>query len=188
MNRQRYLVVVSGPSGIGKDTVVRRLMKKHPEIELSVSATTRPPRSYEVSGQHYYFLTLDAFKQCIEEGKLVEYANYAGNFYGTPRCEVERRIDNSTTCILVIEVNGAEKVKQVYPDCTTVFIIAPSMAEHERRLRQRATEDEAGMRQRMQIAQQEMAMADKYDFQLVNDDPDVCADELYEIICKRQEA
>jgi len=188
MHEERNLLVVSGPSGIGKDTVVSYMIQNHPGIELAVSATTRPARDYEVDGVHYHFLSVPQFEQWVAEGKLVEYINYAGNYYGTPKCEVKKRIEKGIVCVLVIEVNGAANVKAMYPDCTTVFIIAPSMEEHERRLRSRATEDEAGMRERMRIAEGEMAMADTYDFQLVNDDPKACAERLFKIVESRRTA
>lgn len=186
MNKERNLLVVSGPSGIGKDTVVQFLIEGHKGIELSVSATTRPPRSYEVNGQHYFFYSVDAFLHKVEQGDFVEYTNYAGNYYGTLKSEVERRISNGITCVLVVEINGRAAVKAMYPDCTTVFIVAPDMAEHERRLRSRGSESEEVMAERMKIAEQEMLKADEYDFQLVNDDAKVCAEALYEILRKRQ--
>ena len=186
MSNDRYLLVVSGPSGIGKDTVVQKLIEAHPgEIELSVSATTRPPRDYEVNGQHYFFLSEEAFLARAQAGDLVEHTNYAGNYYGTLKSEVDRRIGAGKVCVLVIEINGAANVKKMYPDCTTVFIVAPSLAEHERRLRGRGSECEETMAQRMEIAKQELLAADQYDYQLVNDDAAVCAGELYGILRER---
>ncbi len=186
MNEQRRLLVVSGPSGIGKDTVVTHLKKQHTGIECSVSATTRPPRDYEVNGQHYYFLSREEFGQKVQDGEMVEYTEYAGNYYGTPKSEVEKRISSGVDCVLVIEVNGAAAIKRMYPECTTVFIEAPSMQEHERRLRKRGSESDEEIAQRMEIAQKEMALADEYDFRLVNDDVQRCVDELYDILKMRQ--
>lgn len=186
MNNDVYLLVVSGPSGIGKDTVVSKMMALHPKVQLSVSATTRPPRAYEKNAQHYYFFSQEEFLQKVAKGEFVEHTIYAKNHYGTLKSEVDKRIENKISCVLVIEVNGSANVKQMYPGCTTVFIVAPSMQEHERRLRARGSEGEKDMVQRMQIAQQEMLRAKDYDFVLVNDNADICADELYNILHKRQ--
>jgi guanylate kinase len=186
MNNERYLLVVSGPSGIGKDTVVKNLMDRHAGIELSVSATTRPPRGYEVDGEHYFFLPRRAFLRRVENGEFVEYTNYAGNYYGTLKSEVAKRITQGVTCVLVIEVNGSAAVKAMYPECTTVFVVAPGMAEHERRLRSRGSESEEVMAERMRIAEREMKMAGEYDFQLVNGDALACSEELYRILKMRQ--
>lgn len=186
MNNQRNLLVVSGPSGIGKDTVVSQLVATHPGIELSISATTRPPRHYEKHGDHYFFLPKEEFERLVAEGEFVEHTLYAGNYYGTLKSEVDKRINNGVVCVLVIEVNGAANVKRMYPECTTVFIVAPDMAEHERRLRTRGSESEADMAERMRIAEQEMAKAGDYDFQLVNDDFKACAEALYDILVMRQ--
>ncbi len=186
MNSDRYLLVVSGPSGIGKDTVVEKLVAAHPgEIELSVSATTRPPRAYEVDGRHYFFISETDFLRRAGAGEMVECASYAGNYYGTLKAEVDKRLAAGIVCVLVIEINGAANVKKCYPDCTTVFIVAPSLAEHERRLRARGSECEKDIAERMRIAQWELKAADTYDFQLVNDDAAACAEELYAIVRKR---
>ena len=113
MNNEQYLVVVSGPSGSGKDTVVSRLMAQHPEIEISVSATTRDKRPGEQEGVNYYYLTVPAFEQKIADGEILEYTQYCGNYYGTPKSEVDRRIAAHTTVILVIEVVGATNIKRL---------------------------------------------------------------------------
>lgn len=185
---QRRLLVVSGPSGCGKDTVVKILMERHSGIELSVSATTRDPREDEVNGQHYHFVTKEQFEHFITHDSLLEYANYVGNYYGTLRSEVEKRIHNGITCVLVIEVMGTERVRRAYPDCTTVFILPPSMEELERRLRARGTESEEWVQKRLARAREELPLAGDYDFQLVNLDPYACADELYHILRQRQQA
>ncbi len=182
---QRYLMVVSGPSGIGKDTVVKHLIDKYDGVEKTVSATTRTPRDGEKNGEHYYYLSVEEFKSMIEEDAFVEHAVYAKNYYGTLKNEVQKRIENKIACILVIEINGAANVKSIYPDCTTVFIEAPSMEEHERRLRGRGSESEEVMAERMRIAEKEMQMADTYDFRLINDDAQECADRLYDVLQQR---
>lgn len=185
MNKERYLLVVSGPSGIGKDTVVQFLIRNHPGVELAVSATTRPPRGYEVDGEHYFFMSRKQFAEKTAEGAFLETTEYAGNCYGTLKSEVEKRINTGVVCVLVIEVNGAANIKKEYPECTTVFIVAPDMAEHERRLRGRGSESEETIQARMAIAQREMRLADEYDFQLVNDASSECAERLYDILQRR---
>lgn len=186
MMNERNLLVVSGPSGCGKDTVVAKMIGAHPGIELSVSATTRPKRADEINGVHYFFLTREEFERRMQEGGLVEYAEYVDNYYGTLRSQLEERTARGITCVLVIEVQGAANIKRQYPDCTTVFVLPPSMEELERRLRQRGSESEDRVRQRLACAVEEMKHATGYDFCLVNDNADACAEELYEILQKRQ--
>lgn len=185
MMSERNLLVVSGPSGCGKDTVVAKMIGAHAGIELSVSATTRDKRMDEVNGVHYFFLSHAEFEQCIDEGGLVEWAEYVGNYYGTLRTQLEERMARGIVCVLVIEVQGAANIKGQYPDCTSVFILPPSMDELENRLRKRGSEGEEWVQRRMARAVEEMKHATSYDYCLVNDDADVCAEELYEIVKKR---
>lgn len=186
MNNEQYLVVVSGPSGSGKDTVVSRLMAQHPEIEISVSATTRDKRPGEQEGVNYYYLTVPAFEQKLADGEILEYTQYCGNYYGTPKSEVDRRITAHTTVILVIEVVGATNIKRLYPGATTIFIQPPSYAELEERLRGRGTESEQAIQSRLARAAEEMSYASDYDEVVVNDDVDRCADEVYRLIQEHQ--
>ena len=164
MNKERYLLVVSGPSGAGKDTVVRRMREKHPEVEMSVSATTRAPRAGERDGADYYFLTHEEFERKIHAGEMLEHVNYCGNYYGTPKSEVDRRIENGVGVVLVIEVVGAANIKRLYPDATLVFIMPPSVEELGNRLRGRGTESEDAIARRMQRAAEELQRVDEYDF------------------------
>ena len=135
MNEQRRLLVVSGPSGAGKDTVVKYLMEAHPEIEISVSATTRAMRPGEAEGVNYYYMTNAQFEEKLARGEILEHVNYCGKYYGTPKSEVDRRIAAGTTVVLVIEVVGAANIKRMYPESTLVFILPPSMEELAARLR-----------------------------------------------------
>ena len=154
MNKERHLLVVSGPSGAGKDTVVRRMMEKYPEIELSVSATTRAPRNGEKEGIDYYFMTNETFEQKIERGEMLEYVHYCDRYYGTPKSEVDRRLDAGIPVVLVIEVIGAANIKKLYPDSTLVFIMPPSLEELSRRLHGRGTEPEGVIQKRLARAQE----------------------------------
>lgn len=186
MNKDRYLVVVSGPSGSGKDTVVNRLRQLHPEIEISVSATSRAMRPGETEGVNYYYMTRDQFEAKLAAGEILEHTCYCGNYYGTPKSEVDRRIAAHTTVILVIEVVGATNIKRLYPGATTIFIQPPSYAELEERLRRRGTESEQAIQSRLARAAEEMSYASDYDEVVVNDDVDRCADEIYRLIREHQ--
>ena len=185
-NKDRYLVVVSGPSGCGKDTVVKTMREKHPEIEVSVSATSRAMREGEAEGVNYYYMTRETFQQKVQAGEILEYTQYNGNLYGTPKHEVDTRIAQGRTVILVIEVEGAGNIRKLYPEALTIFLLPPSMEELENRLRSRGTESEEAIQGRMATARREVEQAPLYTATLVNDDLETCAEKLYQMIREYQ--
>ena len=178
------LVVVSGPSGSGKDTVVHSLISKHPEIRISVSFTTRGMRPHEKEGVDYYFLTMEEFNRLLANDDILEYTEYSGNYYGTPRSEVDKRLEAGETVVLVIETNGAQNIKKLFPDAMTVFLMPPSIDILKERLYNRHTETQAQVANRLRIAEKELALAPRYDYCVVNDQVEKCADEIFELINK----
>ena len=164
------LVVLTGPSGVGKGTLLGRLRARHPALYLSTSATTRQPRAGEVHGQHYYFVTRDEFEAMIQTGELLEWAEFAGNYYGTPKHPVAVQIERGNQVILEIELEGARQVAASFPAALKIFIAPPSAAELERRIRDRGQDDAAAIERRLERARAELAAADEFDLQIINDD------------------
>jgi guanylate kinase len=164
------LIVLTGPSGVGKGTLVKELLQRHQELYLSISATTRQPRTGEVQNRDYYFVSREEFQGMIQEEQLLEWAEYAGNYYGTPRGKVEEQIGQGKSVILEIEVLGARQIKQTFPDALRIFILPPSRAELEKRLRERGNDSEEAIAKRLSKAQEEMAASGEFDQQIVNDD------------------
>lgn len=163
------LVVLTGPSGVGKGTLLKALLQNHPEIYLSISATTREPRTGEVHGQNYYFLTRAQFDQMIAAGDFLEWAEFAGNCYGTPRKEIEKQIAEDKIVLLEIDVQGARQVRQSFPEALQIFILPPSVAELEKRIRGRGQDTEEAIIKRLQQAETELTAASEFDVQIVND-------------------
>ncbi len=178
MARTGNLFVISGPSGAGKGTLVRRLLADVPDAWVSVSATTRAPRPGETDGKEYFFLTRDEFERRIAEDGFLEWAEYDGNLYGTPLASIREHMDAGEQVILEIEVQGADQVRERMPACKLVFIEPPSLEVLEARLRGRGTNSESSIASRMRTAEVELSRKVGYDLVLVNDDLDVAAAEL----------
>ena len=164
------LIVLTGPSGVGKGTLLKALLTRHPELYLSVSATTRSPREGEVDGIHYYFYPRDRFEREIAAGALLEWAEFAGNYYGTPIAPVQTQLDLDRSIILEIELAGARQVASIFPDAVRIFILPPDLQTLETRIRERGTESEAAILKRLEQAKIEIAARAEFDFQVVNDD------------------
>lgn len=162
------LIVVSAPAGCGKDTILEQALKKNGNLFYSVSATSRAPRPGEVDGVSYHFKTREEFEEMIKNGELLEYTEYVGNYYGTPKKAVSDMLEAGKDVILKIEIEGAANVKKIFPDCTMVFILPPSMAELDRRLHKRGTETEDVIKVRLETARKELAYAENYDFLVTN--------------------
>lgn len=176
------LIVISGPSGSGKDTIVSRLIEKDDSFTTSVSATTRLPRACEKDGTDYYFISREEFLKKIENDEFIEYADYGSKYYGTLKSDVREKIKSGKTVILVIEITGALNIKKLYPDSLSVFIMPPSREALEERLRKRGTDSEEEIKTRLNIAKNEISESEKYDRVVVNDDLDRTVEEVYNII------
>ncbi len=174
-------MVLSGPSGVGKGTVCAALRQRSTNLVYSVSATTRAPRAGEVDGVNYFFKTKEQFQNMIAEGELLEWAEYVGNYYGTPRSFVEETLNAGNDIILEIEVQGALKVKQQFSEGVFIFLLPPSLEELQCRIENRGTETAEAIRRRMQAAAEEIAMSEHYDYFIVNDHVDLACDRIQAI-------
>ncbi len=182
MSRKGLLLVVSGPSGCGKGTVLSQVFAKQPDTYYSVSATTRAPRPGEEDGVQYHFLTKEAFEEKIAAGQMLEYAQYAGNYYGTPAQAVDAQLAQGKNVVLEIEVQGAKQVKLRRPDAVMIFIMPPSMKELRRRLTDRGTEAQEVVDRRMETAKREMPQAKDYDYIVFNDTVEEAAEDICAIL------
>jgi len=183
LNERGLLIVLSGPSGVGKGTVRKALFEKEGHnLVYSISMTTRKPRTGEVNGSDYYFVSKDEFEQKIKNGKMLEYAEFVGNYYGTPVDEVEKQLSDGNEVVLEIEVQGALQVREKMKDAIFIFIAPPSMEALEDRLKARGTEDIEIIKQRIAKAKSELNLAYKYDYIVVNDEVSNAADRIMAII------
>jgi len=174
--------VITGPSGVGKGTLIRGLMERVPALELSVSATTRAPRPGERGGVDYHFLGPERFESLLSEGRFVEHADYAGRRYGTLRSELEDRTRAGIPVVLEIEVQGARQVRRAMPDAVQVFIAPPSLEVLRERLHGRGTDDEHEVSRRLAVAEQELTAQPEFEHVVVNDDLDHALEQLTEIV------
>lgn len=176
------LIVISGPSGAGKSTVISRVLEGDPNIVFSVSATTRPPRQGERDGVDYYFIDKPRFEEMIKDGELLEYAQYVGNFYGSPRAPVYDSLISGKDVLFDIEVQGAMQIKRSCPTAILIFIVPSSFAELEKRLRGRGTDSEEVISRRVQAAKNEYRYSPDYNYLVINDDPNEAAAEIKAIL------
>lgn len=182
MNKKGLLVILSAPSGCGKDTVFNELKKIREDVVESVSATTRKPRTGEVDGVNYYFKTDSEFKTMIENNGLLEYAEYNNCYYGTPVEGVEKAVSNGKVCFLIIEVQGAQSIMRSKPDCVSIFLLPPSMEVLEKRLKSRNTDTDENINNRLELAKHEMKLSALYRYKVVNDALEDAVDEINNII------
>ena len=184
MNKKGILMIISGPSGSGKGTVVEELVKDE-KFVISVSATTRQRRPIETDGIDYIFLMKEEFEAKLANGEFLEYTNYCDNYYGTLKKQIEDKVNAGKVVVLVIEVEGAQNVKKEYPDCLTIFLAPPSLEELERRLKNRGTEDENKIKQRLFKAKEELGFQSSYDYIVENNNIEECAQSIINIFDNR---
>ena len=182
MEKKGILIVISGFSGAGKGTLVKALLKKYDNYALSVSMTTRNPREGERDGVEYFFTDRERFEETIRQNGLIEYAQYCGNYYGTPRDYVERQMQAGNNVILEIEIQGALKIKEQFPESLLIFITPPGAEELKRRLVNRGTESGDVIARRLARAAEESEGIEAYDYIVVNDDLDVCVEEVHQLV------
>ncbi len=180
MNKKLY--VISGPSGVGKGTVIKKFLDRNPDFMLSVSCTTRLPREGEIDGVNYFFLSKEEFQKCIDEGKFLEWAEFAGNRYGTKKKYINKCLEEGRNIILEIDTKGAIQVKKQMEDAVLIFIAPPSLDALENRLRGRHTEDENAIQKRLKEVKEELERAKNFDYTVINDDLEKAVGELEKII------
>jgi len=182
MKNMKKLIILTGPSGVGKGTVIKEILDKEKNIWLSISATTREPREGEKEGENYYFLKQEKFKEMIEQNLFLEWAKFAGNYYGTPLSSVNAKIKQGFTVLLEIEVEGAKQIKEKFPNSLSIFLLPPDKAELERRIRNRGTEKDEEIKKRLLRANYEISLSNQFDFALTNNDVDETVNRIIKFI------
>ena len=182
MKNLKKLITITGPSGVGKGTVVKELLNRDRDIWLSISATTRNPRMGEKDGKNYYFISDQRFKDMIDKKEFLEWAQFAGNYYGTPLSTVNEKIKKGFVVLLEIEVEGAKQIKEKFPESLSIFLLPPNKEELEKRIRNRGTEKEEAIIKRLSRANYEIASSDKFDFVLINHNVNETVKEILKII------
>ncbi len=178
----KRLIVISGSSGVGKGTVIKEFLKKHPDFKLSISCTTRTKREGEEEGVNYFFMSKDEFEKCVQNNEFLEWAEFSGNFYGTKKSFVEKTLQNGDELILEIDTKGALNVKKIMPDANLIFILPPSFEELEARLRGRHTETEEAIQKRLASIKLEIENSKFFDFRIINDTVENAVKQLENII------
>ena len=182
MKNFKKLIILTGPSGVGKGTVIKEILGREKNIWLSISATTRNPRKGEEEGKNYYFLSEDKFKKMIVNNLFLEWAQFAGNYYGTPISSVSRKIEDGLTVLLEIEVEGAKQIKEKFPEALSIFLLPPNKEELEKRIRNRGTDKEDAIEKRLSRANFEIEKSNEFDFSVVNYRIDKTVKRIIEII------
>lgn len=180
-SKKGIFIVISGPSGVGKGTIVKKLLERF-NAWYSISMTTRPKRENEIDKVNYFFVSREEFEKTIKENNFIEYATYNNNYYGTPRKEIDNKLNNNIDVIAEIEVKGAKKVKELYKDSVLIYILPPSFEELETRLRNRNTEDNTTIEKRLNIAKEELKQIDIYDYVVVNNTVEETTNKVINII------
>ena len=182
MKNQKQLIILTGPSGVGKGTVIKEILGKEKEFWLSISATTRKPREGEKDGENYYFLNQEKFKEMIEQSLFLEWAQFAGNYYGTPLSSVDEKIEEGFTVLLGIEVEGARQIKDKFPNSISIFLLPPDKEDLDIRIRNRGTEKEEAIKKRLSRANYEISVSNQFDFQLTNHNVDETVKKIIKLI------
>ena len=182
MKNPKKLIILTGPSGVGKGTVVKEILANDKNIWLSISATTREPREGEKDGENYYFLNKEKFKEMIEQKLFLEWAQFAGNYYGTPLSSVSAKIKEGLNVLLEIEVEGAKQIKEKFPNSLSIFLLPPDKVELERRIRNRGTEKEEAIKKRLSRANYEISESKKFDFAFTNHNVEETAKRIIKLI------
>ena len=176
------LIVISGPSGVGKGSILKKVVGRRNNLKLSVSYTTREPREGEIEGQHYHFLSESEFLNIVDKGEMFEHAKYCGNYYGTPLKALNQELDKGNNVILEIEVQGGEQVINKFPDVISIFVLPPSLKELSERLSGRASDSKEVISQRIEKSKQEMTLSKRYKYVVINEYIDECASQILKII------